>query len=130
MADDVGATLEMTTQRKPRDNVSEGSTAKDAIEKNEEASSHHGSKAERVGSGRSGRSGQKVEEKKPDPSKLKVLWDKLGLDMGTVLMMFKYVYQRKLIDVVLTHFFSKGEVWHRQLVSEPLVTRWAPTKEG
>ena len=82
----MGATPEMTEQRKPRDNVSEGSTSKDAIEKKEEASSHHGSKAEKVGRGQSG---QKVEEKKPEQSKLKVLWGKLGLDMATVLMMFK-----------------------------------------
>ncbi len=30
-----------------------------------------------------------AEEEKPKPSKIKELWGKLGLDIGTVLMMFK-----------------------------------------
>ena len=33
---------------------------------------------------------QREEEKKP--SKLKKMWGKLGLDMGTAMMMFKYVW--------------------------------------
>lgn len=31
-------------------------------------------------------------EEKPKPSKLKRIWKKIDLDLGTLLMMFKYVY--------------------------------------
>ncbi len=39
----------------------------------------------------SGDSEKKREEEKK-PSKLKEMWGRLGLDMGTAMMMFKYVY--------------------------------------
>jgi hypothetical protein len=84
MADDVGAEPDMTEHRKPRDHEIEGVTVKDGDKNIGETSSSHGSKAKKV------QSGQKEEEKKP--SKLKETWGKLGLDMGTVLMMFKYVW--------------------------------------
>ncbi|KAK0128695.1 hypothetical protein ONS95_000651, partial [Cadophora gregata] len=49
-----------------------------------EVRSPAGSKTEKVSSG-----DKIVEEKKKQPSKVKELWGKLGLDMGTVMMMFK-----------------------------------------
>jgi len=46
--------------------------------------SSHGSKAEKVQSAK-----PKQEGTKAKPSKLKEMWAKIGLDMATVLMMFK-----------------------------------------
>jgi hypothetical protein len=85
MADAVGAGPNVTEHRKPRDPETEGSTEKNSDENIGEASSNHGSKVERV------QNGEEKEEKKP--SKWKEIWGKLGLDMGTVLMMFKYIQQ-------------------------------------
>lgn len=84
MAGDVGAEPEVTVRRKPRDPETGGSTAQSGDERIAETSSNHGPKAEKA------ETGPKEEEKKA--SKLKKAWAKLGLDMGTVLMMFKYVW--------------------------------------
>jgi hypothetical protein len=84
MAGDVVAEPDMTEQRKPRDPETGGLTAQSGDERIAETSSNHGPKAEKV------ETGQKEEEKKA--SKLKEVWGKLGLDMGTILMMFKYVW--------------------------------------
>lgn len=50
-----------------------------------ELSNSNGAKAEKVPTA--------AEEEKPNPSKVKELWGKLGLDVGTVMMMFKSVYE-------------------------------------
>jgi hypothetical protein len=104
MADGVGAEPDVTEHRKPRDHENGGSTAQDGDGKQGETSSNHGAKAEKV------QTGQEEEEEKK-PSKSKELWGKLGLDMGTVLMMFKYVclvHCHKLRGLLLT-FFPQGE---------------------
>jgi hypothetical protein len=85
MASGVGAEPDMTEHRKPRDHETEGSTVKNGDENIGETPRNHGSKIEKV------QSEHKEEAKKP--SKLMEMWGKLGLDMGTVLMMFKYVLQ-------------------------------------
>jgi len=84
MAGDVGAEPEVAERRKPRDPETGGSTAQSGDERIAETSSNHGPKAEKA------ETGPKEEENKA--SKLKKAWAKLGLDMGTVLMMFKYVW--------------------------------------
>jgi hypothetical protein len=52
--------------------------------KAEKVSSSHGSKAENVQTGQND-----VKEEKPSLSKFKQMFGKLGLDIGTVMMMFK-----------------------------------------
>jgi hypothetical protein len=87
MADDAGAEPDVTEYRKPREQEIEGSPAKDGDGKVGEEASVQGSNAERV---QSREKKEKDDEKKP--SKLKEMWGKLELDMGTVMMMFKYVW--------------------------------------
>ena len=81
MADNAGVEPGMTEHRNPRDHEIEAPTVKEGDEKIEKQSSNHGSNAENV------RSGEKEEKKKEEE-----MWGKLGLDMGTVMMMFKYVW--------------------------------------
>ncbi|KAH8790225.1 hypothetical protein BGZ57DRAFT_57541 [Hyaloscypha finlandica] len=85
MADDAGASTEsdVTENRKPRDPEIEHSPVKGVNGKVEEEV--QGSNTERVQS-------SKIVVKKDDekkPSKIKEMWGKLELDMGTVMMMFK-----------------------------------------
>jgi hypothetical protein len=58
-------------------------TVQNAENKSSGPSSSRGSKAEKV------QSAKQKEGAKAKPSKLKEMWAKIGLDMGTVLMMFK-----------------------------------------
>jgi hypothetical protein len=88
MADVAGIQPEMTENRKPRDDEIGGSTAKDGNGKIEEEANDQGSSNERVESGPS--EDKQGDEKKL--SKLKDMWGKLGLDMGTIMMMFKYAW--------------------------------------
>jgi hypothetical protein len=60
--------------------------------KAEKAPSSHGSKAENV---QTGQKEDDAKEEKPSPSKFKQTFGKLGLDMGTVMMMFKLVCLQK-----------------------------------
>jgi predicted lipid-binding transport protein (Tim44 family) len=60
--------------------------------KAEKVSSSHGSKAENV---QTGQKADDAKEEKPNPSKFKQMFGKLGLDMGTVMMMFKLVCLQK-----------------------------------
>lgn len=87
MADDAGIEPDMTENRKPRDHEIGSSTAKDGNGNVEGEAGDQGSSTERVESGPS--EAKQGDEKKP--SKLKEMWGKLGLDMGTIMMMFKYV---------------------------------------
>jgi hypothetical protein len=89
MADDAAVEPDMTEHRKPRDRETESPTVKEGDEKIDELPSNHGSNAENVRSGEKEEK-QAVEEEKP--SKVKEMWGRLGLDMGTVMMMFKYVW--------------------------------------
>jgi hypothetical protein len=59
---------------------------KDGERKAAELSSNHKSKAEMV---QTGQKENDAKEEKPSPSKFKQMFGKLGLDMGTVMMMFK-----------------------------------------
>jgi hypothetical protein len=65
--------------------------AKNGDGKAEKVLSSHGSKAGNV------QTGQKEDDakEKPSPSKFKQMFGKLGLDMGTVMMMFKLVSLQK-----------------------------------
>jgi hypothetical protein len=67
-------------------------TVKNGNGKTEKVSSSHGSKAENV---QTGQKGDDAKEEKPSPSKFKQMFGKLGLDMGTVMMMFKLVCLQK-----------------------------------
>ena len=101
-ADDAEMEPDTTEHRKPRDHGIEDSTVKDGDGKVEEETSNQGSDAEKVQSG-------EKEEKKADeqkPSKLKEIWAKLGLDIGTVMMMFKYVWPMSIRD--LTDLLLRG----------------------
>ena len=103
MADDAGAEPAVTKTRKPQDQEIEASPVKDDDRKVEEEVSNQGSNTERAQS-------RENEEKKDDekkPSKLKEMWGKLGLDMGTVMMMFKYVWPSHKDALGLFRF--KGE---------------------
>ena len=90
MADDAGASTEpdVTENRKPRDPEIEHSPVKDVNGKAEEEV--QGSNTERVQSA-------KIVVKKP--SKIKEMWGKLELDMGTVMMMFKYVWPISIREI-------------------------------
>lgn len=95
MADDAGASTEpdVTENRKPRDPEIEHSPVKDVNGKVEEEV--QGSNTERVQSA-------KIVVKKDDekkPSKIKEMWGKLELDMGTVMMMFKYVWPISIREI-------------------------------
>lgn len=85
MADPMEVEPELTDNRKAREHDGpEDKDLKDLEEKHTEPTSPNGSKVEKVQTA-------KKEEEKPKPSKLKELWAKIGLDMGTALMMFKCV---------------------------------------
>jgi hypothetical protein len=82
---------DLTDGRKDRDIEARDETRKEELgtvqngeNKSSEPSSSRGSKAEKVQSAK-----QKEEGARAKPSKLKEMWAKIGLDMGTVLMMFK-----------------------------------------
>ena len=64
-----------------RDGDEEQTIGKDGDEKPAALSSSNGSKAEKAQTGK--------KEEKAKPSKFKEMWGKLGLDLGTCLMMFK-----------------------------------------
>jgi len=84
---DVEADPEVSPDRRPRRTENEVENGKATIEdERAPGSSQSPSKAEHVANGVNDE-----EKKKKKPSKLKVLWGKLGLDLGTVLMMFKWV---------------------------------------
>jgi hypothetical protein len=76
MANAVDVEPELTDNRKARADE-EDDDVKDVEEKHTEPTSPIGH--------------TKKEEEKPKPSKLKELWGKIGLDTGTLLMMFKWV---------------------------------------
>jgi hypothetical protein len=83
----------VTENRKPRDPEIEHSPVKDVNGKVEEEV--QGSNTERVQSA-------KIVVKKDDekkPSKIKEMWGKLELDMGTVMMMFKYVWPISIREI-------------------------------
>ena len=88
MADDTGIEPDMTENRKLRDHEAGASTAKGGDEKADRESSNDGSNAEQV---QSGENGEEKKKKKKKQSKLNEMWGKLGLDMPTVMMMFKHV---------------------------------------
>ena len=89
MADNAEMEPDMTEHRKPRDHGIEDSTVKDGDGKVEEQTSNQGSDAEKVQSGEEVAKKGDEKENKKKPSKLKDTWAKLGLDLGTVMMMFK-----------------------------------------
>lgn len=82
MADAADVEPEVPEQRKTRKSANSGEGEKDEVQKVVNESSSHGSKNENVAAGES------TEEKKK-PSKVKEMWGKLGLDVGTLMMMFK-----------------------------------------
>ena len=86
MADAAEVEPELTDNRKERTQDPEDDEVKDVEEEHAGPTSSNASKVEKVETG-------KKEEKKPKPSKLKELWGKIGLDTGTLLMMFKWVVQ-------------------------------------
>lgn len=100
MADDVEA--DSTDNRKAGVQHAGDEAAADAEEN--PVSSSNGSKPEKV------ESGEVVEEEEeiPKPSKLKELWAKLGLDPGTLLMMFKFVYAIQLCSVYMELTSGQG----------------------
>jgi hypothetical protein len=88
MANDKGAEPDLAEQhRMPRDHEDGASVMKDEDENIGGQGNSQGPNGEHMPGGDSEK--QKEEEKKP--SKLKEMWGKLGLDMGTAMMMFKYV---------------------------------------
>jgi hypothetical protein len=87
MADDAGLEPDASKHRKRRDHEVGGSTVEDGTGKVEEEASNQRSNAERAGS----RANEERQAEEKKPSKLQEMWGKLGLDMGTVMMMFKYV---------------------------------------
>lgn len=89
MANDKEVEPDLAEQhRMPRDHESGAPAMKDDDEKIGGQGNSQGPKGEHVPTGDSEK--QREEEKKP--SKLKEMWGKLGLDMGTAMMMFKYVW--------------------------------------
>lgn len=95
MADDVGVEPDMIEHRKSRDHEVGDSTAKDGDMRIEDELSVHGSNTKRV------QSAEKAEKKSEEikPSKMKRILGNLGLDAGTVLMMFKYVKRSQVNDI-------------------------------
>jgi hypothetical protein len=73
------ATAKLTDNPKNRD--TEQIIGKEGDEKATVVSSSSGSKADKVQTGK--------KEENPKPSKFKGIWGKVGLDVGTCLMMFK-----------------------------------------
>lgn len=84
MADAVGVEPKLTDNKKAREHDPEDDDIEAVKEKHTEPASPNGSKVEKVETA-------KKEEEKPKPSKFKELWGKIGLDAGTLLMMFKWV---------------------------------------
>ena len=82
MADAVDVEPELTNNRKARAQDPKDDEVKDIEEKHAEPTGSNGSKVEKV------ETSQKAQDK-PKPSKLKKLWENIGLDAGTLLMMFK-----------------------------------------
>ena len=82
MADAVEVEPELPDNRKTKVQDPEDDEVKDVEEKYAEPTGSNGSKVKKVET-------SKKEEEKPKPSKLKELWGNIGLDTGTVLMMFK-----------------------------------------
>jgi hypothetical protein len=82
MADAVDVEPELTNNRKAKAQDHEDDEVKEVEEKHAEPTSSNGSKIEKVET-------SKKAQEKPKPSKLKELWGKIGLDAGTLLMMFK-----------------------------------------
>lgn len=81
MADTAELKPESTDNRKARQSDPEDNVIKDAEEMYTEPANPNGSTVEKAQTAR--------EEEKPKPSKLKELWGRLGLDIGTIMMMFK-----------------------------------------
>jgi hypothetical protein len=73
------ATAKLTDN--PKDGDEEQTIGKEGGEKAAALSSSSGSKADKVQTGK--------KEENPKPSKFKEMWGKVGLDVGTSLMMFK-----------------------------------------
>jgi hypothetical protein len=84
MADAVDVEPEFTDNRKARAQDPTDDDVKDVEEKLTEPTNFNGSKVEKIET-------VKIEEEKPKPSRIKELWGKIGLDVGTLLMMFKWV---------------------------------------
>ena len=95
MADAVEIELGVTdnkkaTEQEPATSEQESANTIDenVEDKHEEPTSSGGSRAEEA---------QTAKEEEPKPSKVKELWGKLGLDLITVLMMFKSVFHFELV---------------------------------
>lgn len=74
------------SRRAPVDAEQDGEdVVNDVRDRPTEASSSQGPKGKNVNIGTEG-------EEKPKPSKIKRIWERIDLDLGTLLMMFKYVY--------------------------------------
>ena len=82
MADAMDVETELTDNRKARAQDPKDDEVKDVEGKHAKPTSSNGSKVEKVET-------SKKAQDKPKPSKLKGLWGKIGLDAGTLLMMFK-----------------------------------------
>lgn len=83
MADAADVEPEVPEQRRTRNPANGGDGEKDEVQKVADESSSHGAKTENVAAR------ENAEEEKKKPSKLKEMWGKLGLDIGTLMMMFK-----------------------------------------
>lgn len=83
MADAADIEPEVPEQRTTRKLANAGEGEKDEVQKVADESSVHDSKTENVAAGES------AGEEKKKSSKLKEMWGKLGLDVGTLMMMFK-----------------------------------------
>lgn len=77
---------ELAGGRKVRDQENVGGAPQDGTEQAANLSGSPGSSPENA---KTGQQGFENEDEKPKRPKLKQLWDKLGLDAGTVMMMFK-----------------------------------------
>jgi hypothetical protein len=82
MADAVEVEPEMTDNRKAKEDDATDKYNKDVEDDHTEPTTSNGSKVEKVRTA-------KTEEEKPKPSKFNELWGKFGLDIGTLMMMFK-----------------------------------------
>lgn len=74
---------QLSNDRKDRENGNGERGIENQEAENPDLLSSHGSKAGNVNGG------EADEEKPKKPSKLKEIWSKIGLDIGTVMMMFK-----------------------------------------
>ena len=82
MAETAEVEPESTDIRKERESELEDKDIKETEEKRTEPASSPGLKPEKVQTA-------KEEQKVPKPSKFKELWGKIGLDIGTFMMMIK-----------------------------------------